>query len=122
VVITQFGGPEVCEQREVPSPHPQAHQLLVKVHATSINPTDLTIRRGKAPWTGVTSPAILGYDVSGVVAAVGAEVHDFQVGDEVYYTPEPFSQGSDAEYQVVNEAIVARKPSTLPHHVAGDQH
>jgi NADPH2:quinone reductase len=115
MIITQFGGPEVFEQREVPSPHPQAQQLLVKVHATAVNPIDLTIRQGKAPWTGVRPPAILGYDVSGVVEAVGEEVHDFQLGDEVYYTPEPFSQGSNAEYHVVNEAIVAHKPSALSH-------
>jgi len=113
MVMTQFGGPEVFEAREIPLPQPQAQELLVKVYATSVNPMDCRIRQG--PWPGLTPPAILGYDVSGEAVAVGEGVNDFQVGDEVYYTPPPFTQGSDAEYHVVNEAIVARKPSTLSH-------
>jgi NADPH:quinone reductase-like Zn-dependent oxidoreductase len=117
MVLTQFGGPEVFEEREVPLPQPQAHELLVKVYASSVNPMDLQFRQGAAQWAGITPPAILGSDVSGSVVAVGDQVYDFQVGDEVYYTPDPFSlsPGSYAEYHVVHEAIVARKPATLSH-------
>lgn len=116
MVLTRFGGPEVFEERDVPQPEPQAHEVVVKVHATSVNPMDVLFRQGAGQWAGITPPAILGYDVSGEVATVGDGVHDFQVGDAVYYTPDPFAgQGSDAEYHVVREAIVARKPATLSH-------
>ena len=110
MMMTQFGGPEVFEEQEVPIPQPRAQELLVKVHAASVNVMDCLIRQGSAPWTGIQPPAILGYDVSGEVVALGEEVHDFQVGDEVYYTPSPFSQGSNAEYHAVQGTIVARKP------------
>lgn len=116
MVLTQFGGPEVFEEREVPLPQPQAHQLLVNVYATSVNPMDIQFRQGAGQWAGITPSAILGYDVSGSVVAVGDQVRDFQVGDDVYYTPDPFvGQGSNAEYHVVHESIVARKPATLTH-------
>lgn len=115
MVITQFGGPEVFAERELAQPQPQAHELLVKVYATSVNPMDVQFRQGWGQWAGITPPAVLGYDVSGEVVAVGEGVQDFQVGDEVFYTPSPFSQGSNAEYHVVQEAIVARKPSHLSH-------
>lgn len=115
MVMTRFGGPEVFEEREVSQPQPQAHELLVKVYATSVNVMDAQFRQGAGQWAGIAPPAILGYDVSGRVMAVGEEVHDFQVGDEVFYTPSPFSQGSNAEYHVVQEAIVGHKPSRLSH-------
>jgi len=105
----------VFEEREVPLPQPGAYELLIKVYATSVNPMDIQFRQGAGQWAGITPPTILGYDVSGSAVAVGDQVHDFQVGDDVYYTPDPFSQGpgADAEYHVVREAIVARKPATL---------
>lgn len=115
MILTGFGGPEVFRQEEVPRPEPRAHEVLVKVHATSVNPVDYKIRRAGS-WAGVKPPAVIGYDVSGVVEAVGQAVRDFRVGDEVYYTPEIFSgQGSYAEYQAAHEAIVARKPAGLSH-------
>ncbi len=115
MLITGFGGPEVFELREMPKPEPGPGQILVKVHATSVNPVDYKIRQAGA-WAGIKPPAIIGYDVSGVVEALGDGVEDFQVGDEVYYTPEIFEgQGSYAEYHVTPQAIVARKPSNLSH-------
>lgn len=115
MVITGFGGPEVFEEREVPTPEPGPNEVLVKVHAVSVNPVDLKIRQAGS-WAGVKPPAVIGYDVSGVVEAAGPGVKDFRAGDEVYYTPEIFSgQGSYAEYHVANEAIVARKPANISH-------
>jgi len=114
-VITAFGGPEVFEAREVPVPTPEPGQVLVQVFATSINPVDYKIR-ANGTWAGITPPTIIGYDVSGVIAALGPGVRDFAVGDEVYYTPEIFGrQGSYAEYHVEDAAVVARKPSNLSH-------
>jgi NADPH:quinone reductase-like Zn-dependent oxidoreductase len=115
MIITDFGGPEVFEARELPTPMPEAREVLVRVYASSINPVDYKIRQAGS-WAGVKPPAVIGYDVSGVVAAVGAGVRDFKVGDEVYYTPEiPGKGGSYAEYHVADEAIVARKPANLSH-------
>jgi NADPH2:quinone reductase len=115
MVITSFGGPEVFESREVPTPEPGPNEVRVKVHATSINPVDLKIRQA-GQWAGIEPPTVIGYDVSGVVDALGEAVHDFVVGEEVYYTPLIFGQqGSYAEYHVANEAIVAAKPSNLSH-------
>lgn len=113
MVITGFGGPEVFERRDAPKPEPGPGQVLVKVYASSINPVDYKIRQA-GQWAGIQPPAIIGYDVSGVVEAVGPGARDFKPGDEVYYTPEIFTgQGSYAEYHVADERIVARKPANL---------
>ena len=115
MIITGFGGPEVFQPQELPTPTPEADEVLVKVYATSINPVDYKIRQAGS-WAGVQPPAVIGYDVSGVVEAVGAMVKDFKVGDEVYYTPDiPGRGGSYAEYHVAREAIVAHKPKNLSH-------
>lgn len=115
MVITDFGGPEVFEERNVPEPVPGPTEVLVKVYATSVNPVDYKIRQAGS-WAGIQPPAVIGYDVSGVVKAVGDAVEDFDVGDEVFYTPEIFvGQGSYAEYHVADTSIVAPKPPSLSH-------
>ena len=115
IVLTSFGGPEAFELREVPKPVPQAGQVLVRVHATSINPLDYQVRRGDYP-ESVPLPAITGHDVSGVVEAVGPGVTAFAPGDEVWYTPQIFEgSGSYAEYHVASEAIIGKKPASLSH-------
>ena len=120
MIIKDFGGPEVFEDREWPKPVPGPGEVLVKVHAVSINPVDTKIRAAGS-WAGIKPPAVIGYDVSGVVETVGEAVQDFKPGDEVYYTPEIFgkggkpAQGSYAEYHVADQAIVALKPSELSH-------
>ncbi|MBB1624622.1 zinc-dependent alcohol dehydrogenase family protein [Achromobacter sp. UMC71] len=115
VVLNAFGGPEAFELRDVPKPVPQAGQVLVRVHATSINPLDYQVRRGDYPDL-VPLPAITGHDVSGVVEAVGPGVTAFVPGDEVWYTPQIFDgPGSYAEYHVAAEHIVGKKPAALSH-------
>lgn len=115
MVMTSFGGPEVFMEQDVPTPRPGDHDLLVRVHATSVNPVDYKIRRSGS-WTGITPPAIIGFDVSGVVDAVGPGVRDFAVGDEVFYVHDiSGGPGCYAEYHKVNEAIAARKPVNLSH-------
>ena len=86
IVLKSFGGPEAFELCDVPQPVPEAGQVLVRVHATSINPLDYQVRRGDYADL-VPLPAITGHDVSGVVAAIGPGVTSFSVGDEVWYTP-----------------------------------
>ncbi|AKP90120.1 Arginate lyase-like bifunctional zinc-containing alcohol dehydrogenase / quinone oxidoreductase (NADPH:quinone reductase) [Achromobacter xylosoxidans] len=115
IVLTAFGGPASFELRDVPKPVPQAGQVLVRVHATAINPLDYQVRRGDYPDL-VPLPAITGHDVSGVVEAVGPAVTAFAPGDEVWYTPQIFDgPGSYAEYHVAAANIVGRKPASLSH-------
>jgi len=115
MVLKSFGGPESFELCDVPKPRPLAGQVLVRVHATSINPLDYQVRRGDYPEL-VPLPAITGHDVSGVVEEVGPGVTNFSPGDEVWYTPQIFEgPGSYAEYHVATENIIGKKPASLNH-------
>src|SRR5215211_3710650 len=120
MVIPQFGGPDLFEERDVERSHPGAGEILVRVVAAGTNPVDAKLRTsGDA--RGLEAPMILGADISGVVEEVGAGVADFEAGDEVYYTPEisgPGSNGSYAEYHVAKADIVAKKPASLSHEEA----
>ena len=114
-VLTEFGSVDRLEIREVTKPEPKPHQILVRVCATSINPVDYQTRRGDYK-NLVELPAIIGVDISGVVEAVGRSVTNFQVGDEVDYSPKLFGEsGSYAEYHVADENIVAHKPVNISH-------
>ncbi|ROM56057.1 NADPH:quinone oxidoreductase [Pseudomonas canadensis] len=113
--LKSFGGPDSFELCEVPKPLPHTGHVLVRVHATSINPLDYQVRRGDYADL-VPLPAITGHDVSGVVEAVGPGVTNFVPGDEVWYTPQIFEgHGSYAEYHVAAESIIGKKPPTLSH-------
>lgn len=114
-MLKLFGGPESFELCDVPKPVPGAGQVLVRVHATSINPLDYQVRRGDYSDL-VPLPAITGHDVSGVVEDVGPGVTVFSPGDEVWYTPQIFDgPGSYAEYHVAAESIIGKKPPALSH-------
>jgi NADPH:quinone reductase-like Zn-dependent oxidoreductase len=109
-VLTAFGSVDEFEIQEVPKPQPKPHQVLVRVHASSVNPVDYQTRRGDYKDL-VKLPAIIGVDISGVVEAVGESVTQFTVGNQVYYSPQLFGEfGSYAEYHVADEQIVAHKP------------
>lgn len=115
MMLKSFGGAESFELCDVPKPVPGAGQVLVRVHATSINPLDYQVRRGDYRDL-VQLPAITGHDVSGVVEEVGPGVTAFAAGDEVWYTPQIFDgPGSYAEYHVAAESIVGKKPPSLSH-------
>jgi NADPH2:quinone reductase len=115
IILKSFGGPESFELCEVPRPVPHAGQVLVRVHATSINPLDYQVRHGDYADL-VPLPAITGHDVSGVVEDVGPGVTSFSPGDEVWYTPQIFDgPGSYAEYHVAAESIIGKKPASLGH-------
>jgi NADPH:quinone reductase len=115
IVLKSFGGAESFELCDVPKPVPRAGQVLVRVHATSINPLDYQVRRGD--YAGlVPLPAITGHDVSGVVEEVAPGVTSLSPGDEVWYTPQIFDgPGSYAEYHVAAECIIGKKPPMLSH-------
>ncbi|WP_248910702.1 zinc-binding dehydrogenase [Halocatena marina] len=115
MVIDDFGDTDVFQHREIEKPSPGPAEVLVRVRASSVNPVDCKIRQAGS-WAGISPPAVIGYDISGVVEAVGETVTDFDVGDEVFYTPEIFGeQGSYTEYHAADESIVARKPESLSH-------
>ncbi|MBS7254146.1 zinc-binding alcohol dehydrogenase family protein [Flavobacterium branchiicola] len=98
---------------ETPKPIPGAHDLLVKIDAISVNPVDFKIRQSAAKDTVLETPKIIGWDVVGIVQAVGEKVTLFEVGDPVYYAGDITKQGSNAEYQIIDERIVGRKPKSL---------
>jgi zinc-binding alcohol dehydrogenase family protein len=104
--------PDAFVEVELPVPELGPRDLLVEVHAVSVNPVDVKRRAGIAPGSG---PTVLGYDASGVVAAVGPEVGHYAVGDPVYYAGDVTRRGSNAQHQAVDERIVGRKPATLSH-------
>lgn len=113
IIIEQFGEPNVFQETDLPIPSVTAHQVLIRVAATSVNPVDLKIRRGAdiAP----DFPAVLHGDVAGVVEAVGDKVTQFKVGDEVYGCAGGVKGmgGALAEYMVADAELIARKPKSL---------
>lgn len=115
IVVQQLGGPEVLQLAERPIPEPGEHDLLIAVHATSINPVDSKIRNGTRPRT---LPLILGYDASGIVVRCGSRVHGWQEGDEVFGCPNLFAHGANAEFALLDARAAARKPRTLDHATA----
>src|SRR5713226_8984047 len=113
--IHQYGGPEVLAQVEMQRPTPGANEVLIKVHAASVNPVDWKVRAGyMKDFLPLTLPATLGADVSGTVEEVGSSAARFKRGDEVYASL-GLEAGGYAEYAVAKESIVAEKPGSLDH-------
>jgi NADPH2:quinone reductase len=96
---------------ELPTPVAHGRDILVRVEAISVNPVDTKIRSPKPQVEA--QPKVLGYDAAGVVEAVGADVTLFKPGDEVYYAGDVTRAGSNAQYQLVDERLVGRKPRSL---------
>ena len=114
VRIHAFGGPEVLQLDEIATPTPQAGEVLVKVAAASVNPVDWKIRQGYLQaHFNQSLPIALGEDFAGVVAAVGANVTDVKVGDEVYGSVPAIRGGACAEFVVAQSNEYALKPASL---------
>lgn len=96
---------------DLPIPEAKGHDLLVEIKAVSVNPVDVKVRAGVAP--AADEFKVLGWDAAGVVKAVGPEVTLFKAGDEVFYSGVINRPGSNAEFHLVDERIVGRKPKTL---------
>ena len=115
VRIHEFGGTEVLKIEDVERPVPAADQILVKVYASGINPTDWAIRQGGndvlRPYLKL--PMVLGWDATGVVEEVGSDVTKFKKGDAVYGEPDFPGGGSYAEYLVSKASQFALKPKTI---------
>ncbi|MCX4734618.1 NADP-dependent oxidoreductase [Streptomyces sp. NBC_01363] len=109
-----FGGPEVLEVAETERPKPLPGEVLVKVHASAVNPVDVFVRSGAFPLLG-EPPFGVGWDISGVVEEAGPGAR-FEVGDEVYGMPFfPRAATGYAEYVAAPSRQVARKPASLDH-------
>ena len=102
--------PESLVDTTLPAPAPGPRDLLVRVHAVSVNPVDTKVRANAA---ADGQPKVLGFDAAGVVEAVGAQVTLFKVGDRVMYAGDITRPGSNAELQAVDERIVGRMPASL---------
>ncbi len=96
---------------EIPTPVPGPRDCLIELRAIAINPVDIKIRQSVQPEAG--EHRVLGWDAAGVVVDVGEEVRDFIVGDEVWYAGQVNRPGCQAEFQAVDERILAKKPESL---------
>jgi len=103
---------------ETAIPQASGRDILVKVKATSVNPVDFKIRQNSAKGMILDEPKIIGWDAAGTVEAVGDEVSLFKVGDDVYYAGDLKRSGCNTEYQLVDERIVGKKPSSLSYEEA----
>lgn len=114
VALTRYlpiDDPQSLLDVELDTPTATGHDLLVRIEAVSVNPVDTKLR---APKPQVEArPRVLGFDAAGIVEAVGAEVVGFRPGDAVYYAGDVTRPGSNAQYQLVDERLVARKPASL---------
>jgi NADPH:quinone reductase-like Zn-dependent oxidoreductase len=110
----RYGPPEVLEYGELPDPAPARGEVLVDIHAVSVNAADWKQRAGQYP-AKVELPHIPGRDFSGVVAAVGEGARDFQPGDAVFGVCEVPAESAYAEKIALRQEIVARKPERFSH-------
>src|SRR5690349_18882636 len=114
IVQHSFGGPEVLEIEDRPVPEPIATEVRVRVQAAGVNPVDWKTRSGLGAAAKAGLPLTVGWDVSGVVDAVGTGVTRFAVGDPVFgmpWFPQPAS--AYAEYVTAPSRHFARRPDAL---------
>lgn len=102
---------QALQDIELERPKATGKDILVEVKAVSVNPVDYKIRQSRQPEDGQW--AVIGWDAAGIVVEVGEEVSLFKVGDEVWYAGDLTRPGSNAEFQLVDERIVGRKPKNL---------
>ncbi len=120
VVYERYGPPQVQRLEDVDRPVPKADEVLVKIHASTVNRTDCGVRQGKPflvrLFFGLRRPKqrILGTELAGEVAAVGAAVTEFVVGDEVFGSTAAFKSGTHAEFICMRESDpLAHKPAGM---------
>ncbi|MBT3927905.1 MAG: zinc-dependent alcohol dehydrogenase family protein [Rhodospirillaceae bacterium] len=114
-IIRAFGGPELFEEAVLPDPEAGAGEVLVRVHASSVNPVDYKVRAAGPEGIAPALPAVLGCDIAGEVIALGAGVGDFKVGDAVYGCAGGVigMPGGYAELFAADARLLAHKPKSL---------
>jgi NADPH:quinone reductase-like Zn-dependent oxidoreductase len=114
MVIHEFGGPEVMKYEDAPKPEPKDDEILVRVMAAGINPVDSYVRQGMFGKRGLDNrPAIIGYDIAGVVEKTGANAKKFKAGDAVYSYLSVMRGGGYAEFAIAKESETAVKPRNI---------
>jgi NADPH2:quinone reductase len=113
ILLREHGGPEVLQSAELPEPELRDTDILVKVHASSVNPVDTKVRSRKG--AAREYPIVLGYDVSGTVVRCGSRATCWKPGDEVIAAPNLFRNGANAEYVAIDERSAAPKPKSVDH-------
>ncbi|MEY4295831.1 MAG: hypothetical protein RLY82_1519 [Pseudomonadota bacterium] len=113
-IVDRYGKNVPLRAGDMPEPELRADEVLVEVHATSVNPLDFKIRNGDFKlFMPARPPFVLGHDVAGVVVRVGASVKDFKIGDEVYASPDDFQVGTFAGFVPVKASSLAIKPKNI---------
>ena len=115
VLLTKHGGPEMLQLGDAPDPVAGPGEIVVDIHAASVNAADYKVRLGDPPYTKTQFPYILGRDFSGVVSVCGAGVDDLVLGDAVFGVTDQSAEGAYAEKIAIKAAIVAKKPARLSH-------
>jgi NADPH:quinone reductase-like Zn-dependent oxidoreductase len=115
VLLTGHGGPEMLRYGEAPDPAAGPGEVVVDIHAASVNAADYKVRLGGGGYSSLKFPHILGRDFSGVVAARGAGVTDFAVGEPVFGVTDQGIEGCYAEKLAIKTALIAKKPDRLGH-------
>ena len=115
ILMDRHGGLDVLRYGDLPDPVAAAGQVVIDIHAASVNGADTKVREGIAYSTVSNFPYVLGRDFSGVVGSLGAGVTDFAVGDAVFGVLAAGRDGSYAEKVAEKAAILCRKPSNLSH-------
>ena len=114
IQLHAYGGAGDLHFEDAPRPSVGDGEVLIRVHATTVNPFDTAARAGyMAGWYPYSFPLIPGLDLAGVVVSVGAGVDDFAPGDEVYGRSDPAHLGANAEYASIAAADLALKPASL---------
>src|SRR5437879_475233 len=114
VFVHEFGGPEVLKYEDAPRPEPKDDEILVRVIAAGVNPVDAYARQGMVVKRGLDKrPAIIGYDIAGVVEKSGANAKKFKTGDAVYSYLSVMRGGGYAEFAVAKESETALKPRNI---------
>jgi NADPH:quinone reductase-like Zn-dependent oxidoreductase len=115
VLLTKHGGPEMLRYGEAPDPVAGPGEVVVDIHAASVNAADYKVRLGGGRYALTRFPHILGRDFSGVVSALGSGVADLAIGEAVFGVTEQGVEGAYAEKIAIRAAILARKPNRLGH-------
>ncbi len=116
IQINKYGGSDVFEINDIPKPSTGKKQVLVEVHASSINPVDWKLRAGYLKeWMPIQFPAVLGGDYAGIVVEVGEGVSEFKLADEIYGSAIILNGGSGAyaEFTAANVANSSHRPKSV---------
>lgn len=110
--LNSYGGPELLKYEDVAKPQPQENEVLVRIHAASVNPIDWMMESGQYEPLRPQLPFTPGWDFAGTIEGVGSKVNNFRVGDEIYANVGA-TGGGYADYAIAPVDAIAHKPKTL---------